>query len=101
MAKSAHVNVRGNTVQFFEWLAAAESHLPQGPRIWICGDCQVSNIGPVADTNGDIDARIRDLDQTAIGNPPNDLVRLGLSLAMSARGSALPVPVNLQQYWRL
>ena len=33
--------------------------------------------------------QIRDLDQTVIGNPAHDLVRLGLSLASAARGSGL------------
>jgi uncharacterized protein (DUF2252 family) len=33
---------------------------------------------------------IRDLDQTVIGNPALDLIRLGLSLATAARGSNLP-----------
>jgi uncharacterized protein (DUF2252 family) len=34
--------------------------------------------------------QIRDLDQTVIGNPVHDLVRLGLSLASAARSSDLP-----------
>ena len=34
--------------------------------------------------------QIRDLDQTVIGNPAHDLIRLGLSLATAARGSDLP-----------
>ena len=34
--------------------------------------------------------QIRDLDQTVIGNPAHDLIRLGLSLASAARGSNLP-----------
>lgn len=34
--------------------------------------------------------QIRDLDQTVIGNPAHDLIRLGLSLASAARGSDLP-----------
>ena len=33
--------------------------------------------------------QIRDLDQTVVGNPVHDLIRLGLSLATAARGSAL------------
>ena len=32
----------------------------------------------------------RDVDQTVIGNPAHDLLRLGLSLAMAARSSDLP-----------
>jgi uncharacterized protein (DUF2252 family) len=34
--------------------------------------------------------QIRDLDQTVIGNPAHDLIRLGLSLASAARSSDLP-----------
>jgi uncharacterized protein (DUF2252 family) len=91
MAESAHAYVRGNTLKFYEWLAASDSSkVPQGPPIWICGDCHVGNLGPLADTDGAIDIEIRDLDQTVIGNPAHDLIRLGLSLATAARGSDLP-----------
>jgi uncharacterized protein (DUF2252 family) len=34
---------------------------------------------------------MRDLDQTVIGNPAHNLMRLGLPFAMAARGSDLPV----------
>jgi uncharacterized protein (DUF2252 family) len=91
MAGSAHAYVRGNTLKFYEWLAASDnSKVPQGPPIWICGDCHIGNLGPIADTDGQIDIEIRDLDQTVIGNPAHDLIRLGLSLATAARGSDLP-----------
>ena len=46
--------------------------------------------GPLADAKGRVAVQIRDLDQTVIGNPAHDLIRLGLSLASAARGSALP-----------
>jgi uncharacterized protein (DUF2252 family) len=39
---------------------------------------------------GKIEIQIRDLDQTVIGNPAHDLIRLGLSLASAAHGSNLP-----------
>jgi uncharacterized protein (DUF2252 family) len=90
MAASAHAYVRGNTLKFYEWLEAGDSILPQGPPVWICGDCHLGNLGPLADIDGQVDIQIRDLDQTVIGNPAHDLVRLGLSLAMAARGSDLP-----------
>jgi uncharacterized protein (DUF2252 family) len=68
MAGSAHAYVRGNTLKFYEWLAASDSSkVPQGPPISICGDCHVGNLGPLADTDGQIDIEIRDLDQTVIG----------------------------------
>jgi uncharacterized protein (DUF2252 family) len=50
----------------------------------------VGNLGPVANAAGKIDIEIRDLDQTVIGNPAHDLIRLALSLATAARGSDLP-----------
>jgi uncharacterized protein (DUF2252 family) len=92
MAESAHAYVRGNTVQFYEWLQSrsVRASIPAGPDIWICGDCHTGNIGPVADIKGRIDIQIRDLDQTVIGNPAHDLLRLGLSLAMAARSADLP-----------
>jgi uncharacterized protein (DUF2252 family) len=92
MAESAHAYVRGNTARFYTWLASksVRASLPAGPPIWICGDCHTGNLGPVADLEGNIDIQIRDLDQTVIGNPAHDLLRLGLSLAMAARSSDLP-----------
>lgn len=90
MARNAHAYVRGSTVKFYEWLGGAGSKLPAGPSVWICGDCHLGNLGPLADTDGHVDVQIRDLDQTVIGNPVHDLVRLGLSLASAARGSDLP-----------
>jgi uncharacterized protein (DUF2252 family) len=91
MARSAHAYVRGSTVQFYQWLNSTRSkHVPQGPPIWICGDCHLGNLGPVADAKGRVRIAIRDLDQTVIGNPAHDLVRLALSLATAIRGSDLP-----------
>ena len=90
MACTPERYVRGATRQFYDWLESGEgTRLSEGPEIWICGDCHVGNIGPIANHKGQIALEIRDLDQTVIGNPAHDLVRLGLSLASSARGSAL------------
>ena len=97
MARSIHAYVRGNTAKYYEWLKQAEiSSIPQGPAIWICGDCHTGNLGPVANADGKIDIEIRDLDQTIIGNPANDLIRLGLSLATAVRSSDLPGVVTAQ-----
>jgi len=92
MARSTHAYVRGNTVKFYEWLAEsrASRHVPEGPAIWICGDCHLGNLGPINNGDGRIAIQIRDLDQAVIGNPAHDLIRLGLSLATAARGSDLP-----------
>ena len=91
MATSAHAYVRGSTTRFYEWLQASDrTSIPDGPTAWICGDCHVGNLGPIAGGDGDIAVQIRDMDQTVQGNPAHDLIRLALSLAMAARGSDLP-----------
>ena len=91
MASSAHAYVRGSTVQFYRWLEECGSRaVPQGPPVWICGDCHAGNLGPLADANGKTHVQIRDVDQTVIGNPNHDLIRLALSLCSAARGSDLP-----------
>jgi uncharacterized protein (DUF2252 family) len=90
MARNANAYVRGSTVKFYEWLEDGGRKLPAGPSVWICGDCHLGNLGPLADADGHVDVQIRDLDQTVIGNPVHDLVRLALSLASAARGSDLP-----------
>ena len=91
MAKSAADFVRGSTRNFYCWLAELKKGaLPEGPPIWICGDCHYGNLGPLADASGEIQIEIRDFDQAVIGNPAHDLIRLGLSLASAARSSNLP-----------
>ncbi|CAN5328848.1 DUF2252 domain-containing protein [soil metagenome] len=88
MARSAHAFVRGSTERFYDWLATEEAiAAPQGPSIWICGDCHTGNLGPVSNRSGAVRVGIRDLDQTVIGNPVHDLIRLGLSLTTAARGA--------------
>jgi uncharacterized protein (DUF2252 family) len=90
MARSVHAYVRGNTLKFYEWLETTTGDsIPDGPPVWICGDCHVGNLGPLANAKGRVEIAIRDLDQTVIGNPAHDLIRLGLSLATAARGSNL------------
>ena len=91
MASSAHAYVRGSTVQFYRWLQERGGRaVPKGPPVWICGDCHAGNLGPLASPDGKIHVQIRDLDQTVIGNPNHDLIRLALSLSSAARGSDLP-----------
>ena len=91
MARDAHAFVRGSTKWFYEWLeTGAGRAIPQGPRVWICGDAHVGNLGPIARCDERVEVELRDLDQTVPGNPAHDLVRLALSLAMAARSSDLP-----------
>jgi uncharacterized protein (DUF2252 family) len=71
MAESAHAHVRGNTLHFYEWLNKHSARsIPEGPPVWICGDCHVGNIGPLADSDGKIEIQIRDLDQTMSSHIP-------------------------------
>ncbi|RYE92282.1 MAG: DUF2252 domain-containing protein [Myxococcales bacterium] len=90
-ATSAHAYVRGSTRRFYGWLASSRGQsLPGAPSLWISGDCHVGNLGLVADSAGAIAIEMRDLDQTVIGSPAHDVVRLALSMAMAARASSLP-----------
>lgn len=95
MASSCHAYMRGNVRQFYDWLDEIKS-VPHGPDIWICGDCHVGNLGPLADDEGDIKIQIRDFDHGVIGNPAHDIIRLCLSLATSARGSDLPGVITIR-----
>lgn len=103
MARSAHAFVRGNTAGFYERLAALPAAIqpPTGPAIWICGDCHLGNLGPLSDGKDNLEIQIRDLDQTVIGNPAHDLIRLALSLASAARGSDLSGIVTAQMMDRM
>ncbi len=90
MARSAFDYVRGSPTRFYEWLSEESEALPRGPEIWICGDCHVGNLGPTANADGEFRVEIRDFDQTIVGNPAHDLIRLGLSLASATVVSDLP-----------
>jgi uncharacterized protein (DUF2252 family) len=102
MTSSAHAYVRGSTKQFYQWLATTRGRsLPRAPSIWIGGDCHVGNLGPVAAKDGSISIELRDLDQTTIGSPAHDVVRLALSMAMAVRASALPGAVTARVIERI
>src|SRR6202035_5745143 len=61
MARSAHAYVRGKTADFYDWLRHLKrGHLPEGPPVWICGDCHVGNLGPLAHSDGRVEIQIRD-----------------------------------------
>ena len=79
MARSAHAFTRGSTGRFYQWLMDNKpGTLPEGRPVWICGDCHSGNLGPIGGAQGNVEVLIRDLDQTVIGNPVHDLIRLGL-----------------------
>ena len=46
---------------------------------------------PVAGPDGRVGIQIRDLDQTVIGNPAHDIIRLALSLATASLASPRPI----------
>jgi uncharacterized protein (DUF2252 family) len=59
MTRSAHAYVRGNTTNFYSWLDNLQPGIvPEGPAIWICGDCHIGNLGPIADTAGNVAIQI-------------------------------------------
>lgn len=97
MTSSAHAFVRGSTKQFYEWLLSSRgASLPSAPAIWIDGDCHLGNVGALARVDGAVELQLRDLDQTVIGSPAHDVVRLALSIAMAVRASALPGATTLR-----
>src|SRR5438105_2661339 len=56
MARSAQTYVRGTTKAFYEWLTSDMGGLvPMGPPVWICGDCHLGNLGPVANLSGQVE----------------------------------------------
>jgi len=62
MARSAHAYVRGSTLKFYEWLGRErKDSLPEGPAVWICGDCHAGNLGPVANADGKVEILTRRL----------------------------------------
>jgi hypothetical protein len=103
--------VCGSPSKFYGWLSKAG--VPEGPELWICGDCYVGNLGPTANADGKFTVEIRDFDQIVIGNPAHDLIRLGLSLASALRAhgscastwgqqaSATPCDFELRKWHRV
>lgn len=90
MTSSPHAYVRGSTQRFYEWLLSDRgAALPRPPNIWIGGDCHIGNIGAIARVDGHTELELRDLDQTVIGSPAHDVVRLTLSMAMAIHASGL------------
>ena len=93
MARSAHAYVRGSTVKFYDWLENSRpGELPGGPPVWICGDCHIGNLGPLADAKGHVLIQIRDLDQTVIDfherPPPCAMISANVPLrTLGAQGS--------------
>ena len=70
-------------MKFHEWLdAMPRADIPQAPAKWIC---QVGNLRPVASAGEKVEIKIRDFDQSVIGNPAHDLIRLGLGMAIAVR----------------
>jgi uncharacterized protein (DUF2252 family) len=88
MAASMHGYVRARADLFFE---VVERHrtIPEGPPIWISGDCHGENIGAVADAEGHARMDLNDLDETAVGLPAHDVLRLALAIVVAARDAGV------------
>ena len=69
MARSSHTYVRGAIQSFYKWLTSGVcGPIPEGPPVWICGDCHLGNLGPIASVKGQVEIAISDFDQTVIGD---------------------------------
>lgn len=89
MARSIHAFVRGSTERFYELLSDAVA-LPEAPTLWICGDCHMGNLGPIADDAGRVSILLRDFDHATLAHPAYDICRLALSMTVLARSSDIP-----------
>jgi uncharacterized protein (DUF2252 family) len=87
MAATAHAFVRAKADLFYATIAEHPLALPAGPAIWISGDCHAENFGAVSDARGGGDLEMNDLDETNVGEPAHDVLRLALSLSMAARAA--------------
>ena len=70
-----------------DWKAA---RFPRGRRSGFAAIATWAILARSETARGKIQIQIRDFDQTVIGNPAHDLIRLSLSIASAARGSDLP-----------
>ena len=78
-------------MKFYEWLEVQKrGTLSEGLAVWILRRLSCRQSWTAGDANGKIRVQIRDLDQTVVGNPSHDLIRVALSLATASRGSNLP-----------
>ncbi len=87
MSESAHAFVRASAPLFYASLGGMQ--IPAGPDIWISGDAHAENIGAVGSAKGEVELGLNDFDETVIGAPAHDLLRLGLSLTTVARTKGL------------
>jgi uncharacterized protein (DUF2252 family) len=86
MARSAHCYVRGATANFYRWLGSSKIEVPVMITI------HPRSLQAARSTSWE-PTSCPSLSSTwswLVGNPAHDLIRLGLSLAMAARGSNLP-----------
>ena len=89
-AISAHAFVRATPTMFYEALSGKNGKaLPDGPPIWISGDCHVENLGAVGDARGVASVEMNDFDEAVINNPAFDVLRLALSFEMASRAAGL------------
>jgi uncharacterized protein (DUF2252 family) len=65
-------------------------HIRHFQMVLEVGKCPLGHLGPIANADGRFKVEIRNFDQTVIGKPAHDLIRLGLSLAAAAVVSDLP-----------
>jgi uncharacterized protein (DUF2252 family) len=87
VADAAHAFVRANAGFFYDHVSPRS--LPTGPRIYICADCHSENIGAIAGDDEVPAIELNDFDESAIGEPAYDVLRLALALSFAGRTSGL------------
>lgn len=89
MAADPHAFVRASAQLFYDVVEKTRSSIPKGPAIWICGDCHSENIGAVPTAHGSASLDPNDVDETVIGYPAHDLLRLALDVVVATRSFGL------------
>lgn len=88
MAADPHAFVRARADLFYEVVSKLRA-VPKGPAIWIGGDCHAENVGAVATAHGTASLDLNDLDETVVGYPAHDLLRLALDVAIATRSQGV------------
>ncbi|MGZ3450864.1 MAG: DUF2252 family protein [Polyangiales bacterium] len=88
MASDPHAFVRARADLFYEAMVKVRG-VPKGPAIWIGGDCHSENVGAVATAHGTASLDLNDLDETVVGYPAHDVLRLALDVAIAARSQGV------------
>lgn len=86
VAAGTHAFIRASAGFFYaEVERLGPGAVPAGPEIWICGDCHAENIGAISGEGAAPAIEMNDFDETVIGAPALDVLRMALALAAVGR----------------